>query len=400
MTFNGNPLMILDGRCTIHIGDVVERLRDLPDSFVDTVITSPPYWAVRDYGVEGQLGLEPTLAEHIEAMVLVFEEIKRVLKPDGLVFLNYGDCFASAPNGRSAANTRALANDDRTFRDKPMSSVGKGAIGLDYMDRPFRDVINAIKPKDLCMMPNVLALALRAAGWWVRQENVWGKGNPMPDSAGKYRPSTAHEKIWMLARSRSYHYDHAAVALPASANTHSRVALPKPAGWADHKGALGDIHREGRRAPGVTPKSAPNGQRFVKAKESFHRSTTEVLPTRYLRNFEPATLNVWQFNSVAYAGAHYATFPPELVERCINASCPEGGMVLDPFGGAGTTALVALRMGRKAHLIELNPASVADAVSRLEQDWMGEDERRYAKARELPPEPPGPLFEAPKEAAE
>ncbi|GLQ09213.1 methyltransferase [Devosia yakushimensis] len=378
-----NPLYLLNGRATIHIGDVIARLRDLPDGFFDCVVTSPPYWGVRDYEVIGQMGMERTLAEHIEVMVAVFEEIRRVLKPAGTVWLNYGDSFAGTPNGRSAAATRALGNDDRTFRDKPFSTVGTGPLGADFMDRPFRDVVNAIKAKDLCMVPNILALALRAAGWWVRQENVWGKSNPMPDSAGKYRPSTAHEKIWMLAKSKQYLYDHAAVAMPASGTAHARTAL---------------VPAKDTR-PGVTPKSAPE-KSLVRAKESFHASTTKIPDTRYLRNFEPAPISAWQFNSVGFTEAHFATFPPELAERCINAGCPANGLVLDPFGGSGTTALVALRMGRRAHLIELKPEYADMARKRLERDWMGEDERRRAIAKDKGTPPPGPLFETPLEAAE
>ena len=140
----------------ILVSDVMDGLAALGDDSVDCVVTSPPYWGLRDYGVEGQLGLEPTLAEHIAAMVAVFEEVRRVLKPTGTLWLNYGDCYASTPNGRSAADTKAAGTDDRTFRDKPFSTVQ-----------------GVLKAKDLCMIPNRLAITLQEAGWWVRSEIIW-----------------------------------------------------------------------------------------------------------------------------------------------------------------------------------------------------------------------------------
>lgn len=336
----------------ILIGDVREQLRALPDDHFDCVVTSPPYWGLRDYGVAGQIGLEPTLGEHLDVMVDVFEEVRRVLKPTGTLWLNYGDCYATKPNGRSAAATKAAGKDDRTFRDKPFSTVG-----------------GALKPKDLCMIPNRLAIALQDAGWWVRSEIVWGKPNPMPDSSGKYRPSTAHEKIFLLTKSGKGHYDHAAVALPVSGNAHSRVAK-MPDGWNTGTGAHGNFHPQGRekgKRGGVTPKSAPEGSN-VRAKESFHATTTGMVETRYLRNYEPAPLGVWEMASQAFSEAHFATFPPELAERCLKAGCPKGGKVLDPFGGAGTTGLVADRLGLDCTLIELNPEYAEIARRRIGGD--------------------------------
>ena len=170
----------------IQIGDVFDRLAEMEGESVDCVVTSPPYWGLRDYCVEGQLGMERTLGEHIEVMVKVFREVKRVLKPSGTLWLNYGDCYATSPNGRTAAEYKELGDDDRTFRDKPFSTVQ-----------------GSLKPKDLCMVPNRLAIALQDDGWWVRSEIIWGKTNPMPDSSGAYRPSTAHEKVFLLAKSSS-----------------------------------------------------------------------------------------------------------------------------------------------------------------------------------------------------
>jgi len=212
----------------ILIGDVREQLRGLPADHVDCVVTSPPYWGLRDYGVAGQIGLEPTLGEHLAVMVDVFNEVRRVMKPTATLWLNYGDCYATSPNGRSAAATKAAGNDDRTFRDKPFSTIG-----------------GTLKAKDLCMIPNRLAIALQDAGWWVRSEIVWGKPNPMPDSSGKYRPSTAHEKIFMLAKSSKYFYDAEAVAVRRKTEADTK----KPDGWNTAPGAHGSFHPPaGRRA--------------------------------------------------------------------------------------------------------------------------------------------------------
>ena len=368
----------------ILIGDVRSKLRELADESVDCVVTSPPYWGLRDYGVEGQLGMERTLGEHIDVMVDVFREVRRVMKPEAPLWLNYGDCYATAPNGRSAADTKAAGNDDRTFRDKPFSTVGpiydstyRGGRG----PRSLRKEVEAnqtdhgrvvaggyLKPKDLCLIPFRLAIALQEDGWWVRSRCMWGKPNGMPDSSGKYRPSVAHEEVFLLSKSGDLFYDAEAVCAPASESTNARVAQNVAAQRGSER-ANGGRKTNGNmkavvRRPGVTPKSADEGTN-VRAKGSFHASTTGVVNTRYLRTYEP---EVWHIATGAYAEAHFATFPPALVERCLLAGLPKGRrcLILDPFGGAGTTALVADGMGHDAILIELNPEYVALAVKRIE----------------------------------
>ena len=401
------PIVFLDGRVTLHVGDCLAVLGRMESDSVDCVVTSPPYWGLRDYGVEGQIGLEPTLAEHLVVMVRVFEEIRRVLKPTGTCWVNYGDCYATTPNGRSAADTKVAGNDDRTFRDKPFSTIG-----------------GKIKPKDLLMIPNRLAIALQDAGWWVRSEIIWGKTNPMPDSSGAYRPSTSHEKIFMLTKSDSgdvwrardtgeisffpdlteqcalvtdpartaarwirigAYYDAesvkrgrssdedaatfrggsyvAGVAGKRQVTGNKRIKMPD--GWDTGSGGHGSRHRRGREA-GKVIEVTPRHQGHIN-----HTGLDELGRGRgrYLRNYEPAPLSVWEMSTQAFSEAHFATFPPELAERCILAGCPEGGLVLDPFGGAGTTALVALRHGRKAELIELNPDYAAITRKRLLREW-------------------------------
>jgi DNA modification methylase len=401
----------LDGRVTLWLGDVREQLAAMAPDSVDCVVTSPPYWGLRDYGVAGQIGLEPTLAEHLVVMVDVFEAVKRVLKPTGTCWINYGDCYATAPNGRSAADTKAAGTDDRTFRDKPFSTVGGG-----------------LKPKDLCMIPNRLAIALQDAGWWVRSEIIWGKSNPMPDSSGSARPSVAHEKIFMLTKSADAdvwrardtgeisfapdfsetaalitkpdqlgarwlrigaYYDAAAVAVGRVTASDGKA----PDGWDTGAGGHGSVHRAGREKGKRIDKV-----RALTPRHEGHINHTGIEATprghgRLLRNFEPAPITAWEFAIRPFAEAHFATFPPELAERCILAGCPKGGLVLDPFGGAGTTALVALRHNRRAALIELNPEYANIARRRIERDWSVVPRGAASSF--------GPLFDSPiAEAAE
>lgn len=300
----------------ILIGDVRARLKELPADSVDCVVTSPPYWGLRDYGVAGQLGLEPTLGEHLEAMVGVMREVRRVMKSSATLWLNYGDCYATTPNGRSAADTKAAGKDDRTFRDKPFSTIG-----------------GVLKPKDLCMIPNRLAIAMQEDGWWVRSEIIWHKPNPMPENCHD-RPTSSHEKIWLLSKSRRYFYDMEAAKEPAVS---------------DHPSGNG-FKREAR----------------LSYQNSFGEARGNPMQWQVTEHRNPR--NVWTLTTAAFSKAHFATFPPELAERCIKAGCPQKGTVLDPFGGAGTTGLVADRLGRDAILIELNPEYAAIAERRIAGD--------------------------------
>lgn len=345
----------------ILIGDVREQLATLPDESVHCVVTSPPYWGLRDYGIAGQLGLEPTLGEHLEAMVGAFREVRRVLRKDGTCWVNYGDCYATSPNGRSAAATKAAGNDDRTFRDKPFSTIGP-------IYRSKRDGARwgggnnsdpTLKPKDLCMIPNRLAIALQDDGWWVRSEIIWHKPNPMPESVTD-RPAGCHEKVWLLSRSERYAYDADAVLQPVTGNAHARVSQDVANQIGSTRAHAGGKTNGNMKAVIRSPKVTAAGS-GIKNNQSFADATALPVPARNLRN-------VWTVPTAAFSEAHFATFPPALVEPCIKAGCPTGGMVLDPFGGAGTTGLVADRLGRNAILIELNPEYAAIAERRIRGD--------------------------------
>lgn len=354
----------------ILIGDVRDRLRDLDSDSVDCVVTSPPYWGLRDYGVDGQLGMEPTLGEHIETLVDVFRELRRVVKPQAAVWLNYGDCYATAPNGRSAADTKAAGNDDRTFRDKPFSTIGpicspnyeggdrRGSSGnRGAGDGSTHRIVTGgfLKPKDLCLIPFRLVIALQEDGWWVRSRCVWGKPNGMPDSSGRWRPSVAHEEIFLLSKSGDIWYDFEAVKTPADGPT-TGLSGGRP-------------HTPPNSTPHSGWKPRADKQRGHTRRHAGFNDRWDAMPKaeqqengRLLRTYEP---EVWHIATAAFADAHFATFPPALVERCLMASCPPGGTVLDPFGGSGTTGMVADGMGCDAVLIELSEAYAEIARKRI-----------------------------------
>jgi DNA modification methylase len=319
--------------------DVRAGLAQLEDRSVNCVVTSPPYWGLRDYGVAGQIGSEPTFQEHISLLVGVFREVRRVLKDDGTLWLNYGDCYAGGGNGGGGS----FAKDNLHFADK--NSAHRTAA----MRYP-----RGLKAKDLCMLPARLAIALCDDGWWLRSEIIWHKPNPMPEST-RDRPTSAHEKLFLLAKSPRYYYDADAVRTPAKAPT-----MKKPDGWDTGAGGHGNHHRQGREKGERIDKQRGHTRRHAGFNDRWDAMT------RAEQQSKGANLrNVWTIAPYPFKEAHFATFPPALVEPCIKAGCPVGGVVLDPFFGAGTTGLVAMRLGRACIGIELNPDYVRIAEKRL-----------------------------------
>lgn len=331
---------------TLLVGDCRDLLRDLDSGSVHCAVTSPPYFGLRDYGVAGQIGLEEDLQDYIDELVAVFAELRRVLRDDGTLWLNLGDSYAGAWGAQQA-------------RENP-SSISRNSI-LNHPKRASqagRIRMAGLKPKDLMMVPARVALALQADGWYLRSEIVWHKPNPLPESVTD-RPTTAHEKLFLLSKSKRYYYDAEAVREPYSygRDHHRNVDSPPPShvpGAAQHSGLRrsGNVRRKYNEEVGRPGRAAgARGQSFP----------WEEGEGRNLRN-------VWSVPVKPFSEEHFATFPPELIEPCIKAGCPEGGTVLDPFGGAGTTGLVADRLGRNAVLIELNPAYAEIARRRLEAD--------------------------------
>jgi len=381
-------------------GDCIEVMKTMDPGSVDCVVTSPPYWGLRDYGVEGQIGLERTLGEHIQVMVDVFYEVARILKPTGTVWLNYGDCYAAKTSGWKAEQYKGL--DDRTFRDKPFDTIGAIYDPNSYGGHRVKSksTINAkvpkhimpkgrvvaggtLKPKDLCMVPNRLAIALQEVGWWVRSEIIWAKPNPMPESI-KDRPASSHEKIFLLTKSSKYYYDHEAVKEPCKVEAEYKT----PDGWDTGPGAHGSFHKDGRekgqKSSGVGFRYRDDDRSDERVKSNTHSRGTKKTPPidsagqghkdwcQYMTKDDEIThrnlRNVWHIGSKPFAGAHFATFPPALAEICIKAGCPKDGVVFDPFGGAGTTGLVADRLQRDAILIELKEEYIDIAYKRIVDD--------------------------------
>jgi DNA modification methylase len=298
--------------------DVMDGLAQLPDESVHCVVTSPPYWGLRDYGTPGQIGLEPTLGEHIEAMVRVFREVRRVLRKDGTLWLNYGDSYAGGGHGGGGS-----FDSERNWRaGNPDKNNGKS--NRDGLGR-----VTGLKPKDLCGVPWRVAFALQADGWWLRQDIIWSKPNPMPESI-KDRCTKAHEYLFLLAKSERYYFDAVAIS----------EATVRPEWASEIKTQPGNFNRNDGGCP---------------ERDGISRET---------RNKR----SVWEIATQPFPEAHFATFPPALIEPCIKAGCPIDGTVLDPFGGSGTTGLVADRLNRNAILIELNPTYAAMAEKRIAND--------------------------------
>jgi len=354
-------------------GDVRVLLKKLRSDYINCVVTSPPYWGLRDYGtaqweggdpgcdhrqgrpgsgradgivderfqrnrdgagafknecrcgarrIDSQIGLEPTLAEYIETMRGVFREVWRVLRKDGTLWLNMGDSYASGEIGRHDALSAVNGNAGITYKSLGESQNNK---------RQQARLSSGLKPKDLCGVPWRVAFALQSDGWYLRSDIIWAKPNPMPESVTD-RPTKAHEYVFLMSKSERYYYDAKAIA-EQSINS-GRI-----------------INYDG------TQKNCTAGD-AVNDRATLISRPVVVGPSRNRRT-------IWQIATAPFPEAHFATFPPKLVEPCILAGCPVPGIVLDPFAGAGTVGLVANQLGRHALLFELNPAYCEMAHRRI-----------------------------------
>lgn len=326
-----------------HFGDVRDVLRQMiADGVkVQTIVTSPPYWGLRDYGVKGQLGLEPTLREFLANQVEVFELAKQVLSDDGTAWVNMGDSYAN----------------NRGTQPAPTNTGNKeGHAG-------GQSVPHGLKPKDLIGQPWRLAFALQDAGWWLRSDIIWHKPNPMPESC-KDRPTKAHEYLFLLAKSEKYHFDFEAFQEPVTGNAHARRSDRPIGGWDTGPGMHDTVAFNTPKARGVTfghGSDAEVRQRGrVKNNASMDAALIETRATRNRRT-------VWTIPTQGYEGAHFATFPEALVEPCILAGCPVGGVVLDIYFGSGTTGQVSQQLGRQFIGIDLNRKNEPLQAERLRQ---------------------------------
>ena len=299
----------------ILIGDVRERLKELADQSVNCCVTSPPYWGLRDYGNDGQIGLEQTPDAFIAELVSVFGQVKRVLRDDGTLWVNIGDSYASTKEG----NTNGT------------SGKVKQKAGVNDNTRK-RTIPDGLKHKDLVGVPWMLAFALRADGWYLRQDIIWHKPNPMPESVTD-RCTKSHEYIFLLSKSRQYYFDNEAIKEPSSNLGKTEIRF--------------------------------GGNKYGDSDDPKHATKSG---NEYTDTGKRNKRDVWTVTTRPFKGAHFATFPPALIEPCILAGCPKGGTVLDPFFGAGTTGLVAQRHNRKWIGCELNPEYAAIAQTRIEAE--------------------------------
>jgi len=331
----------------IYNMDCMEGMKQLSDNSVDCCITSPPYYGLRDYGVDGQIGLEDTPEQYIARLVDVFREVRRVLKPTGTLWLNLGDSYCGTGSKGD-------------YKD-PKYTDGRNGQSVSLTQK-----IDGLKPKDLIGIPWRVALALQADGWWLRQDIIWHKPNPMPESVTD-RCTKAHEYIFLMSKSAQYYFDHESIQETAVTqyrereknNGESAVDTKKrghgcvcgttqKSTFGNRNGELDKLHSGNTWEPqhknlsydGQTPNTIHIARAEGKEEKGF-----------IVRNKR----SVWRVATTPYSGAHFATFPEKLIEPCVLAGCPKDGIILDPFMGAGTTALVATRHYRHYIGFEINP---------------------------------------------
>ena len=402
---------------TILVGDARERLKEVEAGVVDCCVTSPPYWGLRDYGVAGQIGMEKSPEEYVANLVAVFREVRRCLREDGTLWLNLGDSYATgagkvgncpgggergerwkeanghgtdgnggseagaprmAPEGGHAPHRMAPEGGHAPHRMAPEGGraphrmapggghaphgsrgghEGKhGYLGLvGPMTQPNRMPLPGLKPKDLVGIPWMVAFALRADGWWLRSDIIWHKPNCMPESVTD-RPTRAHEYIFLLSKAQSYYYDAAAIRNPPSAE------LIKQVEEGYNGKATKDFLGVGVQDASATKSRIIENLRARVDKQRGHGRRHDGFNDRWDQMTKEKQMalgsnkrTVWTVSPANYEGAHFATYPPDLIKPCILAGSRPGGLVLDPFFGSGTTGEAALELGRRVIGCELNP---------------------------------------------
>lgn len=319
------------------IGDSLTHLKSLPGGIVQCCVTSPPYYGLRDYGAEGQLGLEETPHEYIARLVDVFREVRRVLRDDGTLWLNLGDSYANDSKwggSTSGKHAGALHGDTKVGR-------GKRRTGF--------------KAKELMMIPARAAIALQDDGWYLRSDIIWAKGNPMPESV-KDRPTRSHEYVFLLAKSERYFYDSDAVREPAT-----------------HVGPTKGLART--QNPAATSARRSDGSRLTSGTGN-RTLESGAIPSYGAPENGRNRRTVWNINPKPYKGAHFAVMPEELARLCVLAGSKPGDLVFDPFAGSGTTLAVARSLGRPYLGIELNPAYEPLIQERLQKAWEADTARQ------------------------
>jgi len=305
-------------------GDCLETLKTLPECSVQTCVTSPPYYGLRDYGNDAQIGLEQSPEEYIAKLVEVFREVRRVLKDDGTLWLNLGDSYNSGSGGYDDKYEGGFVGRE-DIKDKVMKRKGRAD--------------NSLAPKQLMMIPARVALALQADGWWLRSEIIWHKPNPMPESVTD-RPTKSHEMIYLLAKSARYFYD--------------AEAIKEPANYDGRKDEI--MHGSAKYDSAIVP-----GDQVQSMARDGHVRWNKNADGLRVRNKR----DVWVVTTKPYKEAHFATFPPDLIEPCILAGSAEGDTVLDPFNGSGTTGEVSIKHKREYVGCELNPEYIELTHKRL-----------------------------------
>ena len=410
---------------TVYGGDCREVMRSMEPESVHCVVTSPPYWGLRDYGTatwdggdegcdhkgepfassssslagytsenvqvrtqrmpmgstcrkcgairqDAQLGLEATPEEYVANMVDVFREVRRVLRADGTVWLNLGDSYSGVGAQYGGTNSKETGRrSERMFKRGTNVPQSKNPAVNYPTDAPHRSTPFGLKPKDLVGIPWRVAFALQADGWYLRSDIIWAKPNPMPESVTD-RPTKSHEYLFLLSKSRTYFYDADAVAEPLTETSIERLSQPTieaqmgsdrvPGKTNGRMKAVGGPSWQERKAAGATPGSHGVG---MLVGSGTQRNVHGAGLSHDLHTKPTRNLrSVWTITTQPYAGAHYAVFPEAIPERCILAGTPVGGTVLDPFAGSGTVGRVAQRLSRRAVLIDLNPDYLAQAMAR------------------------------------